>query len=87
MIKLINSLAYILASSFILLLAYITKEWYEYTYLTYYCFSDDNTRSIEGDIYAGILKFCINIILFTTFIFLVIKSIQFIKARMKRTRL
>ncbi len=74
--KLINSMAYILACSFILLLAFLTHNWYEYTYFTYYCMGDGVGSSVEGDIYANILRISIYITSVATFVVLIIKFLK-----------
>lgn len=74
--KLINSMAFILACSFILLLAFLTHKWYEYTYFTYYCMGNGVDSSIEGDIYANTLRISFYTTLVATFVVLIIKFLK-----------
>ena len=86
--KIINSIAFVLALSFIIHLALITHKWYEYTYFTYYCMGNGDGSSLEGDIYANILRISIYTTLVATFVVLIIKFVKFIiKIRKERAGL
>lgn len=77
--KLINYLAFILASSFIVLLAFITHKWYSLTYNTVVCNGQEFVRPLEGDFYEIILKISLNILIFniiTFFLFYLVKYIS-----------
>ena len=75
--KIINSIAFVLALSFIVHLALITHKWYKYTYLTYYCMGNGDGTSFESDIYRSVINNNVIITLFFAFVFVIIYLVRY----------